>query len=144
VARAILAIGAITWLVGAGIGIGLSRFAVDRLLALLPPLAIDADALGGALTALAIALACIGLAHLVILAGLRRGGRWAHTAGVLLSALLSVVWLALAAAALSSAVRDASRAAPLLAGAVGAALAAIGYAVAAVGLARELRSESAG
>jgi hypothetical protein len=142
VARAILALGAVIWLLAAGVGIGLARLGVDRLLALLPPLSIDADAVGGALTAIAIALGGIGLAQVVILFGLRRGGTWARTAGVLLSAVLSMVSLALGAAALASAVRDASSAAPLLVGAGGATLAAVGYAVAAIGLAQELGSDS--
>lgn len=141
--RAILVMGAVIWLLAGGVGIVLARLGVDRLLAVLPPLSIDADAVGGALTAIAVALGLIGLAHVAVLIGLRRRGPFARTAGVLLSAVLSVACLALAAAAVASAVRDASSAAALLAGAGGAGVAAMVYAIAAVGLARELRSESA-
>jgi hypothetical protein len=141
VARAILAIGAVVWLAGASIAIGLARLALDRILALLPALAIDADAVGGALTAIGAALGGVGVAHVAVLVGLRRAEALAMTAGVLLGGVLSVVMIALAAAALASAARDASNAPILLATASAALLAAVGYGVVAVGFAREVRAK---
>lgn len=142
-ARTVLIIGAVAWLlVGAG-GFLLAAAGTGLLLSLLPPLAIDADALGGALTAVALALVLTGAAHLVVMLGLDRERRWARSAGALLSSVLAVTTLGLAAAAAASAVREPTYAWQLLGVALLAAVAAIAYAFAAIRLARELGSGSA-
>lgn len=142
-ARTILLIGAIGWLVVAIAGLGVAIAGRDTLMAALPPLAIDADALGGALTVVAVGALGIGAAHAGVVVGLGRGIRWARSAGVLLASVMSVVFLAIAATAAASAVRE-SPLALLLGGAcVAAALAAIGYALAAARLVADLRSGSA-
>lgn len=142
-ARTILLIGAIGWLVVAIAGLGVALAGRDTLMAALPPLAIDADALGGALTVIAVVALGIGAAHAGAVVGLGRGSRWARSAGVLLASVMSVVFLALAATAAASAVRE-SPLALLLGGAcVATTLAAIGYALTAARLVADLRSGSA-
>jgi hypothetical protein len=140
-ARRVLLVGAVGWLLAAITGIAVAVAGVDALRALLPPLAIDADALGGAITAVAVALLAVGGAHVAVLLG--DGRRWAMSAGALLSSVLSIASLALAAAAVASAARVSVLAWPLLGGGVVAGLVAIGYGVAAVRLARQLGSGSA-
>lgn len=142
-ARTILLIGAIGWLVVAIAGLGVALAGRDTLMAALPPLAIDADALGGALTVIAVVALGIGAAHAGAVVGLGRGSRWARSAGVLLASVMSVVFLAIAATAAASAVRE-SPLALLLGGAcVATTLAAIGYALTAARLVADLRSGSA-
>jgi hypothetical protein len=126
--RGVLLAGAIAWsALGLG-GIGLGVWGASWLHAQLPPIVIDAAALGGGITAVGVSMFGLGLAHAVVLAGLRRDQRWARSAAVLLSATLAVALLALAAAAASSAVSFPTTAPPLLAGAAIAAIAAGGYA----------------
>jgi hypothetical protein len=127
VARVVLAVGAATWLLAAVAAAGIGLIGVDRLAALLPPLAIDRAALGGALLAVAAALALAGLAHLAILLGLRRGHRRALSAAILLCGCCSAVFVALVAAAFASAAAEPSMAIPLLAAGAAAALAAVAY-----------------
>ena len=142
-ARTVLIIGAIAWLGAGGTAVVLGAAGTDLLLSLLPPLAIDADALGGALTAMALTLVAIGAAHLLVVAGLGRGRRWALSAGALLASVLAVVSVGLAATAAASSFRDTNYALPLAGAALVAALSATGYAIAAVRLARALGSRSA-
>lgn len=141
-ARWTLAVAGVVWLLVGTAGVALALTGAERVLSLLPPLAIDADALGGAVTTIAIALIAIGGAHLAILLGLRGARRWPRSAGALLTGVLAVASLALGAAAVSSAVRHAEFALPLLGGASVATLAAAAYGGAAAGLVRELRAGS--
>jgi len=143
VARTVLLVGAAACLLSGVAGIGLAIAGSESLLSLLPPLAIDADALGGAVTAVALALVAVGVVHLGVLVGLGQGQRWAMSAGALLSSVLAVVSLALAAAAVSSALRAADYALPLIGAASLAFVATAAYAFVAVRLARELGSGSA-
>ena len=142
-ARTVLLIGALVFLLAGAGTFTLSAIGVHQLLTLLPPLAVDADAVGGALTALALTLVATGTAHLFIVAGLRDGRRWAASAGALLAGVLAAVFVGFAAAAVSSALRSPDQALPLLVGAALATFAAIGYTLVAVRLARELGSGSA-
>ena len=142
-ARTVLLIGTIVWLVVAVAGLGVALVGRHALLASLPPLAIDADALGGALTVIAVAALGIGTAHAGVVVGLGRGSRWARSAGVLLASVMAVAFLALAATAAASALRE-SPAAVVLGGAfLAAALAAVSYALTAARLVADLRAESA-
>jgi hypothetical protein len=143
VARTVLLVGAVAFLLAGAGTFTLSAIGVRQLLTLLPPLAVDADAVGGALTALALTLVATGTAHLFVVAGLRDGRRWAASAGALLAGVLAVVFVGLSAAAVSSAVRSPTYALTLLAAAAAATCAAIGYTLVAVRLARELGSGSA-
>lgn len=136
-------VGAVVWLLAGIGGMGLAVFGRAWLLSRLPPLAIDADALGGALTAMALVVSAIGVAHLGVLVGLGRGWRWVWSAGALLAAILAAVLLGLAAAAVSSALREATYALPLIGAGSLATLGTLGYVLVAVRLARELGSGSA-
>jgi hypothetical protein len=143
VARRVLVLGTAVWILLGAVALLLAAVGTDNLLAWLPPLAIDADALGGALTAVGLALVATGVTHLVVLLGLRRRRRWASSAGALLASVLAIASLALAATAFSSAVRESAYALPLIGAGSLVALAAAGYGIAAVRLARELGSGSA-
>jgi hypothetical protein len=142
-ARTILLTGAVGWLVVAVAGLGVALVGRDALLEALPPLAIDADALGGALTVIAVAALGIGAAHATVAVGLGRGSRWARSAGVLLASVMSVVFLALAATAAASALRESALALGLGGACIAAALAAVAYALTAARLVGDLRSGSA-
>ena len=107
-ARTVLLIGAIAWLLAGAGAFTLAAVGTQQLLSVLPPLAIDAAALGGALTALALTLVATGTAHLFVVAGLRDGRRWAASAGTLLASVMAAVSVGLAAAAISSALREPS------------------------------------
>ena len=141
-ARTVLLIGAIAWLLAGAGALALAALGTQQLLSVLPPLAIDAAALGGALTALAMTLVATGTAHLFVVAGLREGRRRAASAGALLASVMAAVSVGLAAAAISSALREPAYALSLVGAAVVAASAAIAYTLAAVRLALELRSGS--
>jgi hypothetical protein len=144
VARRTLLIGAVAWLVLALAGLVVAVAGRSALMQALPPLTIDADAVGGAVAVIAAASLAIGVAHAGVVAGLAADRRWAQTAGVLLASVLAVTFLALAAAAVTSALREPAAAKPILAGgAVGAALAAVAYGFTAARLVRELGSRSA-
>ena len=142
-ARTFLVIGAVAFLLAGAFTFALAAVGVERLLTVLPPLAIDADAVGGALTALALTFVATGTVHLFVVAGLREGRRWAASAGALLAGVLAAAFVGLAAAAVDqrAALAGLRLAAPR--GAAAATCAAIGYALVAVRLARELGSGSA-
>lgn len=142
-ARTVLRVGAVAWTLLAIGAFGVALTGRDALLAGLPPLAIDADALGGALTVMAVACLAIGAAHAGIVLGLGRGLRWAQSAGLLLASVLAMAFLALAAAAVASALRESSVAPMLGAAAALAAATAIGYGLTAARLIADLRSGSA-
>jgi len=139
----ILLIGAIGWLAVAIAGLGVALVGRDALLAALPPLAIDADALGGALTVIAAAGLGVAAGHAGVVVGLGRDSRWARSAGVLLALVMSVAFLALAATAAASALRESPLALALGGACIAAALAAVAYALTAARLVADLRSGSA-
>ncbi|MGI8658980.1 MAG: hypothetical protein ACR2K4_09500 [Candidatus Limnocylindria bacterium] len=143
-ARRILVIAAIAWgLVGIG-GLVLAAIGTQAVLALLPPLTIDADALGGAITAMATTMLGVAAAHAAVLLAMRRWGRSATSAGTLLAAIQSVATLALAVAAVTSAIRTPDEALLLGLAAAAAGVGSVAYGLATVGLVRELRSQTAG
>ena len=143
-ARAILTVGAIGWSIGCLAAIGVAIVGVERLVALLPPLQVDTEAVRGAVTAVAGGFALAVVAHLVVLTGLRRRQRRAWSAGILLSALLAATFVALAAAAFTSAVVEPAAALPLVMAGLAAAIAGLGYSVAAARLVGDLRSRTPG
>lgn len=142
-ARTILLVATILWGLGGLAGLVVAAVGSSTLLTLLPPLEIDADALGGAITAVSGSVLAIAAVHGVVLAGVRRGHRLAITAGTLLSSLLFVGLLASAAAAATSLVRTPDLVIPLAAAASAALLAAAAYAIVTFALARELGGRSA-
>lgn len=139
-ARAILGIGAALWSVGCVAAIALAIVGVERLMDLLPPLQVDADAVRGAVVAVAVGLALAATAHLVVLAGLRSHRRRAWSAGILLAGLLAATFVALAAAAFTSAVVGSGAVLLLTLAGFGGAMLALGYAVVTARLVSELRA----
>jgi hypothetical protein len=142
VARSILVGTASAWLLAGVAGLGLAAFGVEALERILPPLAIDTDALRAAIVSFAIGLVLVGAVHVAILLGLRARRRLAWTAGILMSGVLAATCVALAAAAATSAVADPSRMAQYLAGALGAGVGGLAYGVVAAHLVGELRRRS--
>jgi hypothetical protein len=142
-ARRTLLIGSLAWLVLACAGVVAAVAGRTALLEALPPLAIDADALGGVLAVIAAGALAIALAHAAVLTGLSRDRRWARSAGVLLGSVLAVMFLALAATAVTSALRESAAALSLSFGAVAAAVVAVAYGLTAARLVAELRAASA-
>lgn len=141
-ARAILLAGAVIWSFGSLAATGVALIGVETLLGLLPPLAIDADAVGGAITVVAVGLGATAILHAGVVAGLRRGGHRIMSLAILLSGLFVALCVALAAAAFASAAaQPASAMALVLAGGL-ASLTAAAYAVAGWSLVDELRSQS--
>ncbi|MGH2444770.1 MAG: hypothetical protein ACRDGD_01825 [Candidatus Limnocylindria bacterium] len=142
-ARIVLVIGAVLWTLAGLVSLALAAGAADAILSLLPPLVIDADAVAGAMTAFGVGFLLLGATHGGVVLGLRREQRPAHSAGILLAAIMASGLVALAAAAVASAARDSASAPALLGGGIGAGIGAIGYALTAARLVGERRSGSA-
>ena len=142
-ARRFLLLGAVAWLVVAAAALVIAITGRDALIAALPPLSIDADAVGGALTAVAAGCAAIGFVHLWLVAGLRHAAHRPRTVGVLLASILCVAFVALAAGAAASAARETELAPWLWIGCVASSVTAIGYGWTAAELVGQLRSGSA-
>lgn len=140
VARAILGIGAAAWTVGCIAAVVVAIVGVERLMDLLPPLQVDAEAVRGAVVAVAVGLALAAAAHLLVMAGLRTHRRRAWSAGILLAGLLAATFVALSAAAFTSAVVGSGDALLLAVAGFGAASLACGYALATARLVAELRA----
>jgi hypothetical protein len=143
-ARAILGIGAVCWSIGCIAAIVVAIVGVERLMDLLPPLQVDTEAVRGAVVAVAAGFALAAAAHLVILAGLRAYRHRAWSAGILLAGLLAATFVALAAAAFTSAVAGTGAVVVLVIAGAAAALVAVGYALATIRLVAELRARVAG
>jgi hypothetical protein len=142
VARLILVVAAIVWVVAALLGLALAAFGAGWLESILPPLSIDTDALRGAVTAVAAGLLAVGLVHVMIVIGVASRRRWGSTAGILLSAVLAATFVALGAAAGTSAVASPAQAPVLVGSAVAAAVGAGAYGVVVMQLVGERRSGS--
>ena len=137
-ARTVFLAGGGAWFVLGAVGVALAVAGREWIVATLPPLAVDTDAIGGALTAVALAALAVGAAHLAIAAGLAGDRRWARSAGILLASMMALAFLGATAAAASSAVRESALVLPLGASAVVAGLAVIAYGLTAVLLVREI------
>jgi hypothetical protein len=140
VARAILLAGGLAWVLAAGMGLTAALIGIDAVEALLPPLAIESDALARTVAALAVGALLVGGVHLVVAAGLARNRPWATSAGVLLSAVSVAGFVALAAAAVTAGAAASLAAIAATATAIGSLLVAGAYAAVGVALARRLRS----
>lgn len=98
-------------LVAGGAGCLLAGFAAvaagmavpARLLDLLPPVAIDAQAVGGAAVALGVLLAALGAAQVGIGVALRAGRSWRLAAGIVFTALTAALAAAIGVALLTQA-----------------------------------------
>jgi hypothetical protein len=136
----VLAVFAVIWGIAALAAGLVAAFGVERLLAMLPPLAVDADAVGGAIVAVSLALAIAAAAHLGVLLALNRGLRVAWTAGLLLSGLGVAVTIGLMGSAFASAAAQPSAAIPLVAAGMGCFVASFGYAGAVAWFIGEIRA----
>jgi hypothetical protein len=142
-ARTVLLAATIVWLVTGIVGIGIGLLGSSGLQRLLPPLAIDLAALGGAVLAVAVGVLAVGVAHAVVVVGMRAGHAPARSAALLLSATLSALLLALAAASATSAVTVPDRAPSFLAACAAALVGAAAYGLVTVLLVAEVRASRA-
>jgi len=141
-ARWLLIAAAAAWTAAGVIGLAIGIVGAATLQRHLPPLAIDIDALRGAVTAVALGVLAIGAVHAGVLVGLRGGGRRAVSAALLLSGFLSALLLALAVAAATSVATTPASAPAFAAAGVASLAGAIGYGLVGALLVRELRSRS--
>jgi hypothetical protein len=133
---------AIVWLLAAGavlVVAGLTAIAAGTwfatwLYAQLPPVAIDARAVGGAATATGVGVSMIGALHLGAGILLGRGVRPALTPAVVLAATMAALTIGWGAAAVVSAASGNGPRAALVPAAMGLAVVAAGYGWAARGL----------
>ena len=93
-ARAIIGAGAVVWSLLCIAAAIVAIVGVERLVELLPPLQVDAEAVRGAVIAGAVGFAVASGAHVAVLVGLRAHRRRAWSAGILLAAVLSLLWFA--------------------------------------------------
>jgi len=140
VGRAVLATGAAVWGLAAAAAALIAAIGLDRLLALLPPLAIDTDAVRGAIITVGVVLALVSAAHLVALVALDRRLRLAWTAGLLLCALGVAITIGLMGSAFASAVAEPTMALPLAAAGIVALAASFAYAGAVAWFVGEIRA----
>jgi hypothetical protein len=138
VAVAILLAGAVAWSAVGLAAVSLGTLAAEWLHSQLPPLVIDAAALGGGVTAMGVGLVVVGVTHGVVRAGLRRGHRWGLAAAVLLTGVMAVGLLTLAAASVSSAFALPASALALSAAGALAAVGSAAYGWCAVSLVRRI------
>jgi hypothetical protein len=140
VVRTSLLLAGAGWFIAGLAALAVSVVGTDMLLALLPPLAVDADAVAGAAAAIGATLVAVAMIHAVVVVGLVRRVRWAWSAGILLAAVMSLGLAGTAIAAGVSVVAETLATGPGLLGGVGAAMVAIGYGWAGARLTRELAS----
>ena len=142
-ARTVLLAATIVWLVAGAVGIGIGLLGSTGLQRLLPPLSVDLAALGGAVVAVAAGVLAVGVAHAVVVLGLRAGHPAARSAALLLAATLSALFVALAAASATSAATVPDRVLPLLAACAAALVGAAAYGLVTVLLVAEVRASRA-
>lgn len=141
----LLALAGLVLLLICASGVAAGLLFAERLFALLPPVTIDAAAVGGATVALGIASGLLGVVHLGLALGLRRGVRLVAVPSIVLCTAMSVLALAWAVAALVSAASGSAPAAAMLAAGIGLGLVAVAYAWAGsvlIGLRRGSEAES--
>ena len=142
-ARTVLLAATIVWLVAGVVGIGIGLLGATGLQRLLPPLAVDLAALGGAVVAVGVGVLAVGVAHALVVLGMRAGHAAARSAALLLSATLSALLLALAASSATSAVTVPDRALSFLAACAAALVGAAAYGLVTVLLVAEVRASRA-
>jgi hypothetical protein len=137
---ALLAVAGILLLLLCATGVAAGLLFAERIHAMLPPVTIDAAAVGGATVALGAAAGLLGVTHLGLALALWRGVRQASVPAIVLSATMSLVALGWALAALVSVASGSGVVAVTLPGGIGLVLVAAGYAWATsvlIGLRRE-------
>ena len=129
-AGAILVIGGIVLIVGGAAAIGVGLFNPGIISSQLPAdAAVDAPAVGGAAVALGIAIALLGLVHLLTALALRLGIGIAQTGAVVLASTMAILALAFAVAAVVSIASGAAPAIYMVPAAIALGAGVIGYAV---------------
>lgn len=139
-ARTLLLAGTVVWLIAGAVGIGIGLLGSASLQRLLPTLSIDLAALGGAVVAVGFGVLAVGVAHAVVLVGMRAGSESARSAALLLAATLSALLLALAAASATSAVTVPDRAPSFLAACAAALVGMAAYGLVTALLVAEVRA----
>jgi hypothetical protein len=142
-ARSVLLAATIVWVIAGAVGIGIGLLGSTSLQRLLPPLAIDLAALGGAVVAVGFAVLAVGLVHALVLIGLRARHPAGRSAALLLSATLSALLLALAAASATSAVTVPDRAPVFVTACAAALVGVVAYGLVTVLLVAEVRDSRA-
>ena len=132
-ARLVLAAGGTAMFISGLVLAGLGQFAGAWLRSLLPPLAIDTRAVGGAALALGVFVALAGAAQLAAAVWVARRGRWITAGAAVLASLLAGLLAASAVAAVTQIARGGSG--WLLAASVALMAAAIAYGAGTWGLA---------
>jgi hypothetical protein len=140
VARTLLAAATVVWVAAGVLGIGVGMAAASDLQRILPPLAIDLSALGGAVVAVSAVALSVGIVHAALLVGMRAGHHVARSVAIVVAAALAALLLGLAAAAATSAVTVPDRALALLAAALAAVAGAVAYGAVAALLVAEVRA----
>ena len=142
-ARSLLLAATMVWLMAGAAGIGIGLLGTTGLQTLLPPLAIDLAALGGAVVAVAVGVLAVGIAHAAVVVGMRAGRSLARSAALLMAATLSALLLALAAAAATSAATVPDRAPSFLLAGLAALVGAGAYGLVTGLLVAEVRASRA-
>lgn len=142
-ARTLLLAATIVWLVAGAVGLGIGLLGSGGLQQILPPLAIDLAALGGAVVAVASGVLVVGALHALVVVGIRAGMPAARSAALLLAATLAALLFALAAASATSAVTVPERAPSFLAASVAALIGAAAYGLVTFLLVGEVRATRA-
>jgi hypothetical protein len=133
-ARLVLILGGALMTIAGACATGVGIVAPAWLHSLLPPVQVDAPAVGGATVALGCATIGLGLVQLTIGLLLPRPARWLSAAAVTLSALLGAAWLSVAVVLATESATASS--VWFLVGAGALVLVAIAYLAAALSIAR--------
>jgi hypothetical protein len=104
-ARLVLVVGGTAMLLSGLVVAALGLFAGAWLRSLLPQVAVDASAVGGAAFALGLTVAAAGASQLTLAASVRRPGRWTTAGAAVLTGLLAALLIACAAAAVTEVAR---------------------------------------
>jgi hypothetical protein len=124
---ALLALAGLALILFSVAAIAAGLFFAERIRAMLPPVAIDAAAVGGGAVALGAAAGLLGALHLAVALAIRHRARQAAVPAIVLSAVMSVVALGWATAALVSFASGSGPPAAMLPAGIGLAAVALGY-----------------
>ncbi len=139
-ARTLLLAAAVVWLVAGAAGIVVGLLGATGIQRLLPPVAVDAAAIGGAALAMGAAVLVVGIAHAAVVLALRAGHRSARSLALLLSATMGTLLVGLAVAAATTAATLPDRAPSFLLAGLAALGGAVAYWLAAARLLGEVRA----
>jgi len=124
----LLALAGVVLLVACAAGVSAGLLLAERIYALLPPVTIDAAAVGGATVALGVAAGLLGLLHLALAVALRRAVLAAVVPTIVLCATMAVLAISWAVAALVSSASGSGPPAAMVGAGIGLVLVAAAYA----------------